>query len=141
MVKRKKLTIAVIVVFVLALCAVWYFLYSDVPLEDLQLSQIEQISVYAIPPDQTIVLNADDEERVIPLLQNLKVSKPGYKLFMLGMGGQTVTFAIEKTDGSTVEISNVGNVFITIDGKSYQADYPTAEALNAFANEVLGTGF
>ena len=44
-------------------------------------------------------------------------------------------------DGSIIEISNIGNVRIMIDGRNYKADYESAEAINSFANKVLETGF
>ena len=75
------------------------------------------------------------------LLQNLKVSRPGYGMLALGLGGQTVKITVKMTDGTAVEVSNIGNVIITIDNKSYRADYATAEAINQFANKVLNTGF
>ena len=62
-------------------------------------------------------------------------------LFRSALSGQTITITIKITDGSIVEISNVGNVQIIIDGRNYRADYESAEAINNFANKVLETGF
>ena len=139
--KSKKLTIAAALILVTASAVVGWVFYSARPFETICADDIEEIMVYAIPPEKEIVLSEAEVERVVPLLQNLKISKPGYKIFALGMGGQTVRFTVQKTNGSTIEISNFGNVLITIDNKSYQADYESAEAINAFANEALGTGF
>ena len=139
--RGKKLTIAAALILVTASAVVGWVFYSARPFETIRADDIEEIMVYAIPPEKEIVLSEAEVERVVPLLQNLKISKPGYKIFALGMGGQTVRFTVQKTNGSTVEISNFGNVLITIDNKSYQADYESAEAINAFANEALGTGF
>ena len=139
--RGKKLTIAAALILVTASAVVGWVFYSARPFETICADDIEEIMVYAIPPEKEIVLSEAEVERVVPLLQNLKISKPGYKIFALGMGGQTVRFTVQKTNGSTIEISNFGNVLITIDNKSYQADYESAEAINAFANEALGTGF
>ena len=139
--KSKKLTIAAALILVTASAVVGWVFYSARPFETIRADDIEEIMVYAFPQGKEIVLSEAEVERVVPLLQNLKISKPGYKIFALGMGGQTVRFTVQKTNGSTVEISNFGNVLITIDNKSYQADYESAEAINAFANEALGTGF
>ena len=139
--RGKKLTIAAALILVTASAVVGWVFYSARPFETIRADDIEEIMVYAIPPEKEIVLSEAEVERVVPLLQNLKISKPGYKIFALGMGGQTVRFTVQKTNGSTIEISNFGNVLITIDNKSYQADYESAEAINAFANEALGTGF
>lgn len=128
-------------ILVITSAVLWWSLYSARPFETINVDDIEEITVYAIPPEKEIVLSKDEVERVIPLLQNLKISKPGYKILARRMGGQTVGFIVQKSDGSTIEIFNFGNVIITIDNKSYQADYESAEAINAFANKVLGTGF
>nr|WP_289767820.1 hypothetical protein [uncultured Acetatifactor sp.] len=128
-------------ILVITSAVLWWSLYSARPFETINVDDIEEITVYAIPPEKEIVLSKDEVERVIPLLQNLKISKPGYKILARRMGGQTAGFIVQKSDGSTIEIFNFGNVIITIDNKSYQADYESAEAINAFANKVLGTGF
>ena len=102
-------------------------------------NDIQEVKVYAIPPEEEVVLSETEVERVVPLLQNLKVSKPGYKVFALI--GQTITITIKETNGTIIEISNVGNVQIIIDGRSYRAEYESAETINNFANKVLKTGF
>lgn len=137
----KKIAIVTALILVITSAVLWWPLYSARPFETITVDDIKEITVYAIPPEKEIVLSKDEVERVIPLLQNLKISKPGYKILARRMGGQTVGFIVQKSDGSTIEISNFGNVIITIDNKSYQADYESAEAVNAFANKVLGTGF
>lgn len=139
--RGKKLTIAAVLILVIASAVLGWFLYSAKPFETINADDIEEIMVYAFPQGKEIVLSEAEVECIVPLLQNLKISKPGYKIFSMGMGGQTIKFTVQKTDGSTIEISNFGNVLITIDSKSYQADYESAEAINAFANKVLGTGF
>ena len=137
--KSKRLPIIILLFLALALAALIYCSYSDKPLETISINEIKEIKVYAIPPEEEVVLSEAEAKSVIPLLQDLKVSKPGYKAFALG--GQTVRITVEKTDGSTIEISNVGNVQIIVDGKSYRADYESAEAINNFANKVLKNGF
>lgn len=137
----QKTAIVTALILVITSAVLWWSLYSARPFETINVDDIEEITVYAIPPEKEIVLSKDEVERVIPLLQNLKISKPGYKILARRMGGQTVGFIVQKSDGSTIEIFNFGNVIITIDNKSYQADYESAEAINAFANKVVGTGF
>ena len=56
----------------------------------------------AIPPEKEVILSETEVERAVPLLQNLKISKPGYKVFALS--GQTVSITVQKTDGSIIEI-------------------------------------
>lgn len=137
--KGKKLLIIAVVILAIASAILGWLLYSARPFETIGVNEIEEIKVYAIPPEEEVVLSEAEIDRVVPLLQNLKISKPGYKAF--AMGGQTVKLTVQKTDGTAIEISNIGNVLIIIDGKSYQADYESAEAINNFANKVLETGF
>ena len=137
--KSKKLMIIGVVILAIVSAIFGWLLCSDRPFETITANEIEEIKVYAIPPDAEVVLSEAEVERVIPLLQNLKVSKPGYKVFALS--GQTIKITIKETDGTIIEISNVGNVQIIIDGRSYRADYESAEAINNFANKVLETGF
>ena len=137
--KGKKLPITIVFILTLVIVGLTYFLYSDRPFKTITVKEIEEIKVYAIPPNEEVVLGKTEVEKIIPLLQNLKISKPGYKVF--ASGGQTVTVTIKKTDGSIIEISNFGNVQIIIDGRSFRADYESAEAINNFANKVLETGF
>lgn len=137
--KSKRLPITIVLVLALTTGVLSYFLYTDRPFETITVNDIQEVKVYAIPPEAEVVLSEAEVERVIPLLQNMKISKPGYKVFALG--GQTVRITVQKTDGSIIEISNVGNVQIIIDGRSYRAEYESAEAINNFANKVLETGF
>ena len=137
--KSKKLLIIAVVILTIISAILGWLLYSDRPFETISANEIGEIKVYAIPPEEEVILSEVEVESVVPILQNLKISKPGYKVFT--MSGQTVRLTIQKTDGSTIELSNVGNVQISIDGRSYRADYDSAEAINNFANKVLGTGF
>ena len=137
--KGKKLLIIAVVILAITVAILGWLLYSARPFETMNVNEIEEIKVFAIPPEAEVVLSEAEVEKVVPLLQNLKVSKPGYKVFALS--GQTVRITVQKTDGSVIEISNVGNVQIIIDGRSYQAEYESAEAINNFANKVLKTGF
>ena len=137
--KGKRLPIIIVLIVALTIGVLSYFLYSDRPFETITVNDIQEVKVYAIPPEEEVVLSEAEVERVVPLLQNLKISKPGYKVFALS--GQTVRIIVQKTNGSIIEISNVGNVQIMIDGRSYRAEYESAEAINNFANKVLKTGF
>jgi len=137
--KGKKLPIIAVLILILIAGVLWYFLQSDKPFDTMSANEIAQVTVYAIPPDEEATLTEAEIASFIPLLQNLKVANP--KASTAGLGGQTVKFTVLKTDGSTIEISNIGNVKIIIDGKNYKADYESAEALNNFANKVLETGF
>lgn len=139
--KGRKRTIVAALFLVITSAVLGWLLYSTRPFETINANDIEEIVVYVINPEKEIVLSEAEVESVVPLLQNLKISKPGYEVFMFGMGGQIVKFTVQKTDGSTIEISNFGNVLITIGSTSYQADYESAKAISDFAHKALGIGF
>lgn len=141
--RGKKLTIAAALILGITSAVLGWLHCSGRPFETINVDDIEKITVYAIPPEKEVVLSEAEVESVVPLLQNLKISKPGYGIFIfaMGMGGQTVRFTVQKSDGSTIEISNFGNILITIGNISYQADYESAEAVNEFANKALGDWF
>ena len=140
--KNTKLKIIVVSILAFTVFILGYFLYSDKPFETMRIDEIDVIKVYATHPDKEVVLNAAEMEHAVSLLQDLKISKPGYTLFPpFGCGGQTVRYTVQKTDGSTVVISNFGNILITIDNINYQADYESAQPISKFANAVLDTGF
>ena len=87
--KGKKLLIIGVVILAVVSAILGWLLYSDSPFETITVDEIEEIKVYAIPPEAEVVLSEAEVEKVVPLLQNLKVSKPGYKVFALS--GQTIT--------------------------------------------------
>lgn len=88
--KGKKLSIMTVLILAITSAVLGWFLYSARPFETINVDEIEEIKVYAIHPGKEVVLSKAEVESVVPLLQNLKVSKPGYKLFAVGLGGQTV---------------------------------------------------
>ena len=137
--KNKRLPIIIVLILTLVIGFLLYFIYSEKPFKTIDVNEIEEIKVFAIPPEKEVVLGEDEVEKIIPLLQNLKTSKPGYKIPALA--GQTVRITVQKTDGTIIEIFNVGNVQIIINNRSYRADYESAEAINNFVNKVLETGY
>lgn len=137
--KNKRLRIIIVLILTLVIGFLLYFIYSEKPFKTIDANEIEEIKVFAIPPEKEVVLSEAEVEKIIPLLQNLKTSKPGYKTSALA--GQTVRITVQKKDGTIIEIFNVGNVQIIINDRSYRADYESAEAINNFANKVLETGY
>lgn len=137
--KSRKLPIIIVLILILVIGFLLYSTYSEKPFKAIDVNEIGEIKVFAIPPQKEVVLSEDEVEKIIPLLQNLKTSKPGYKVPALA--GQTVRITVQKTDGTIIEIFNVGNVQIIINGRSYRADYESAEAINNFANKILETGY
>ena len=116
--------------------ALLYLIFPLFPLSSLKPEEIEEIRLFAVPPERTVVLNAEDAAQAAALLRGLRAYQPGYRLHS-ALCGQYIAFTIVKTDGSEIEVSNNGNVALTVGGTGYRAEYNSAEALNAFANRVL----
>ena len=128
---RKKILCAAAVIALAA--ALFYLIF---PLSSLKPEEIEEIRLFAIPPEQTAVLGPEDAAQAASLLRGLRAYQPGYRVGN-SLCGQYIAFTVVKTDGSEIEVSNTGNVALTIGGTGYRAEYNSAEALNAFANGVL----
>lgn len=136
--KKKKLTIVLITTLIF--CVIIGCLVSaDKPLKSITVSEIEEIKVWAQPPipHAEAVLNQAETDNIIPILQKIKKSKQEYKESEV-MYGQLVIFTILMSDGSTVKITDRD---IEIDGRSYQIDSKSAQAISDYANKVLKTGF
>lgn len=116
--------------------ALLYLIFPLRPLSSLKPEEIEEIRLFAVPPEQTVVLGPEDAAQAAVLLRGLRAYQPGYRLGD-PLCGQYIAFTIVRTDGSEIEVSNTGNVALTIGGTGYRAEYNSAEALNAFANRVL----
>jgi len=130
--KRKKWFL-ILAFLVIAAAALLHF-RPQTPLADLQADGIDTIFVYAMPPEEKVVLSEEQSARAVELLQNLQISRKGYRL--LGAGGQTVKFTLVYKDGTGLEVVNFGNAVIYIGGQPYKADYHSAHALSTFANQL-----
>lgn len=139
--QRRKRQVTAVAGLAVVAAVLLYLLVSVRPLAAMDADEIREIRVYAMHPGEEVILNEEETARAVSLLRDLKVSRPGYILLPLGWGGQTVSYTVQKTDGSSVVISNFGNIRITVDGVRYRADYETANAISKFANHVLDTGF
>ena len=80
---KKSKILLIVFIFALAIWVLTYFLYSDRPFETIDVKEIEEIKVYAIPPNEEVVLDETEVERLIPLLQNLKISNIGNVRIMI----------------------------------------------------------
>ena len=122
---RKKILCAAAVIALAA--ALFYLIFPLHPLSSLKPEEIEEIRLFAIPPEQTAVLGPEDAAQAASLLRGLRAYQPGYRVGN-SLCGQYIAVTVVKTDGSEIEVSG---------GTGYRAEYNSAEALNAFANGVL----
>ena len=132
--KRKK-RLLLLAFFVLAAAAALLHFRPQTPLSHLQPDQIDTMFVYAMPPEEKVVLTGEQSAQAVELLQDLKISRKGYRL--LGAGGQTVKFTLVCKDGTGLEVVNFGNAVIYMNGQSYKAEYTSAHALSTFANQII----
>ena len=132
--KRKKRLLILAFVVLAAVAALLHF-RPQTPLSHLQPDQIDTMFVYVMPPEEKVVLTGEQSAQAVELLQNLQISRKGYRL--LGTGGQTVKFTLVCKDGTGLEVVNFGNAVIYINGQSYKAEYTSAHALSTFANQVI----
>lgn len=134
--RNGKRWIAAALLLVAVLGACWYLLYEARPLRTLDAGEIR---VRAMPPDREAILSGAEVDAMLPLLRELKVTSPGYR--MPPVSGQTVFVTVRKNDGSMIEITNVGNMQLVINGKRYRTEYDSVDAMDRFVNRVLETGF
>lgn len=132
--KRKK-RLLLLAFFVLAAVAALLHFRPQTPLSHLRPDQIDTMFVYVMPPEEKVVLTGERSAQAVELLQDLKISRKGYRL--LGAGGQTVKFTLVCKDGTGLEVVNFGNAVIYINGQSYKAEYTSAHALSTFANQII----
>lgn len=132
--KRKKAAvIAGIIVILFVISA--YFSFPLKPLASLDMTDIEEIFVFTVPPEQEIMLRHEEMEKAVKLLQEVKAYQPGY--IANSTVGQYVKFSIIRADGTKIEVVVEGNITIMINGVSYRAEYSSAEAISSFANDIL----
>ena len=112
---------------------------SQKPFSDLAANDISSISVFAIPPNETVLVDDIEQiEQIIDILNTVIIyqKSDGWK----DTGGQMVTFTISKATGEVMEVSAY-NPHLIIDGQGYKTEYQPCENLNRIANTILGTRF
>ena len=132
---RKK-KILVLGLAVIVLLAALHFRPRK-PLFDLAAEDIQSIHLFVLPPEEKLVLTEAQTEDAVALLQNLRVSRRGYRL--LASGGQTVKFTLILQDGTGLEVVSFGNAVIYLNGQPYKADYASAKPLSDFSNGLINS--
>lgn len=131
--KKKKLVVFVgcfVVILVACVLCKRYFI-GDKPLKSLNLEEIASVEVELLPPNRTIRLTAEQIETLAPLLRSVVTLErdDSYKDHC----GQAIIFTIFKQDG-TQTVVMAYNPFLV----GYRCKYKPCEALNQFANDLLG---
>lgn len=112
---------------------------SQKPFNELSAEDISSISVFAIPPNETVLVDDMEQiEQIIEILKTVVVYQKSDE--WRESDGQMVTFTINKTTGEQLEVSAY-NPHLIIDGQGYITEYQPCENLNRIANTILGTRF
>ena len=105
------------------------------PYKDLTAADIKSATVLLTPPDTTLEI-PDTAELAAYLSQAVIYGRDdSYTEY----AGQGVVFTLHLADGSTAEVMAY-NPFLVIDGVGYRTKYEPCEALNRYANGLLGSG-
>lgn len=104
------------------------------PFADLDENDIESINVSAYPNGKDADLSAGQMKQAVKLLKSLEFYQ--FDNSYSCVDGQTVSFFIEKKDGTAVSLA-VLTPFAVVDSAGYLADEKALEKLSDFANEIL----
>jgi len=112
---------------------------SQMPFRELSADEISSISVYAVPPDETVTVDDIEQiETIVEILRTVVIYQKSDE--WKGRTGQGVIFTITKTTGDVLVVRPYGQ-YLIIDGQGYRTEYQPSENLNRIANTVLGTSF
>ena len=105
------------------------------PFQDLEAADLAAVSVSLLPPDVTVTLDGAQRAELAALLREVVVYQrdDAYGQY----AGQAVIFTLEMADGA-VRTVTAYNPFLVLDGAGYRTAYAPCEALNAFANGLIG---
>ena len=103
------------------------------PFKDMDGADILSATVELMPPD--VKLEVSDTEKLAELLRQVVIYRQddSYRDY----AGQAAVFTLSMDDGTVVEITEY-TPFVIIDGVGYKAKYEACEALNSYANALLG---
>lgn len=132
--KKQKIIVGVIAIAAAVLSIAAYLFFPIKPFLHLNSGDVQQMLVFAAPPETTVELTSDEIGEAVNFLKDLVVYQPNYKADFTA--GQIVRFTIIYADGTTDEMAVSGNT-VSLSGKSYRVNYKSAEALNVFSNQVI----
>ncbi len=143
--KHKRVIIICSVILIIVILSIAVYIignnsgFTQKPFNDLLSEDISSITVHAIPPDETVLIdNMEQVKEIVEILKTIVIYEKddGWK----NSAGQMVTFSIYKTNGEVVEV-RAYNPHIIIDNQGYKTEYQLCENLNRIANTLLGTRF
>ncbi len=135
---KKKHMIIFLITITILIIGFYVFKVSlgNRPFKDLSISDISEVSVQLIPPDETFELKSSEIAKLVNILQTVVTYRQddSYKDY----SGQAVVFTLTKTDGTQIVV-NAYNPFIIINNIGYKTKYEPCQELNSFGNDMLRT--
>ena len=137
--KKKRIILLCVIGIILIGAVLIWSPWEKAPLADLKADEIISIEVYAIPPNESIVV--EDRAMIEEITRTLKEIVVYQRVIDFGIsGGQGVRYTISFESGDIMEVTQFG-LQMGIDGQRYKGEYEPSENLNRLANEILKTGF
>ena len=145
--KQKKAILigaALLIIVIIAIAAIFWrnnsiLSISQNPFNDLNAADILSISVFAVPPNEIVLVDDMEQiEEIVCILKTVIVYQKSNE--WKDSNGQMVTFTINKATGEVVEVSAY-NPHLIINGQGYKTKYQPCENLNRIANTILNTRF
>ena len=137
--QKKRIILLCTTVVILIGVVLFWSPWEKAPLADLRAEEIVSIEVYAIPPNESKLV--DDRTLIEEITISLKdVVTYQRSSGASNMGGQLVRYTVHFESGAMIEIGAY-NPFVSIDGQYYKTKYEPCERLNSLGNRILETRF
>ena len=103
--------------------------------QNLSASDVQRIELVVMPQEQDKqyrIFAGDEMQQVVALINE---SRGRYVADPESLDGGSILFTVTMTDGETHTVSNIGNVYLTIDGEYFDAGYEWLSAWNSAYGE------
>ena len=131
---RKKILPGFIYVLLCLILIVGIGILPKRPLKNIRAEDINSPSVYVNPPDMSAQVADEDFEKLAKIISSLQVyGKAMDEIEPITGGGVSVELM---TANGNIEISNIGNLYLCVNGKYYRGYYRPMDALDSFARKI-----
>lgn len=125
-----------------AIILVW-FLYNNLglyPMRNLQISQIESITLYSLSLEKA-VLSEDEKKQLISYLKRVELKGKGTQKFKEYDGCRFLMFQLNMKDSSNIDFAASNPFYIINIEKGYKADYELCEKISQLYFSMLDNHF
>lgn len=132
---RKKTILLATLLIVLALVFIITMVLGARPFKKLSADEVASISVFAIPPEVTVLVEDRSQiQEIVRIINKVKTYEKSEE--WREYSGQYVSFTLTMESGEQLEIAAY-NPFIVINGQGYKTKYEPCQELNAIANKII----